>query len=499
VLRVGALNDDYRLNPEDPGRVTVGIGSVNTNIFDTLIRMDANFQLHPMLAESWEHLEDSGAWRFHLRQGVTFHNGQLFTAKAVLETMNRITLGEYGNVLNIDANSTMAVDEYTVDIKPLAPDLRLPGRITHPIFGIRAPGSDPFRGEHIGTGPFKLVEYVKDDHISVEKNVDYWGPTPQVDQIEFRFMPDPETRVAALQAQEVDIIYNVPLEAAEHLSNVGHVRALPATVGAYQAISILLTGEKPYDIAQDILVREAIGYAIDRQAIINTVFNGFAADNQTLVPPDLLGQSADKIRGYMYGPEQARALLEEAGWQDTDRDGIREKGERELMLELISGFPNGPDNRQTPKILQAQFRAVGIKLKITSVPDITSYEALLANKRGDLWLEIGNQNSASPCFNPRYLYYGRDPNPNIYQLAYAPRSVGWSVFDDEIDNCSTASNSTEAALYAANAMHILVDEARAVIPLVGLYQIWFASDEIQNFEPHPIFVMVRWDTVSVIR
>lgn len=474
------------------------MSSVNTNIFDTLIRMDTNFQLHPMLAESWEYLEADNTWRFSLRQDVSFHNGQPFTAQAVVETMNRIASGEFGNVLNIDQNSTVAVDEYTVDIKPVAPDLQLPGRIAHPIFSIQAPDSDPFKGEHIGSGPFKLVEYIKDDHISVEKNPDYWGSVPQVDQINFVFMPDPNTRVEALQAQEVDIIYNVPLDTAKQLSSVSHVRALPSTVGAYQAISILLTGQKPHDITQDVLVREAIGYAIDRQVIINTVFDGFAADNQTLVPPGLLGQSVAEIKGYTYDPERAKTLLEEAGWQDTDGDGIREKDAQSLTLELISGFPSGPDNRQTPEVLQAQLRDVGIDLKITTVPDVPNYESFLTDKQGDLWLETGNQNSASPCFNPRYLYYGRDANPNIYQLAFAPGQAGWSTFDDEADKCGTTSDATEAGQHAASAMHVLIDEARAVIPLVGLYQIWFTADNIQNFEPHPIFVMARWDTVSVV-
>lgn len=500
VLRVGALNDDYLLNPKDPGRVTVGMGSVNANIFDTLTRMDADFQVLPVLAESWEYIEESGAWYFHLRQDVTFHDGQPFTAQAVVETMNRIALNEsYAGILKIDQNSTAAVDDYTVEFRPTTLNLQLPGQITHPIFGIRAPGSDPFREEHIGTGPFKFVEYVPGDHITVEQNPDYWGTVPQVDRIEFRFMPDPDVRVAALQAQEVDIIYSVPLEAAEPLGDAGDVRVLPSNVGAYQGLGILLTGEYPYDITQDVLVREAIGYAIDHQAIIETAFDGFAAASQTLIPASVLEPYADRIKGYTHDPGRARALLEEAGWQDADGDSIREKDGRELSLELITGFPTEIANRQTPGSIQAQLRKVGIDLRIVSVSNEQAYEERLTDKQGDLWLEIGNQNTASPCFLPSLLYYGKDANPNMWQSAFTPGPAGWPAFDDEIDGCNTASNSAEAALHAANAMHILIDEARVVIPLVGLYRIWFTSDDIQNFEPHPIFVMVRWDTVSVTR
>ncbi len=500
VLRIGALDDGYRLNPEDPGRVTVGMGPVNVNIFDTLVRMDADFQFQPMLAESWEYIEESGAWYFHLRHDVTFHDGQSFTAQAVVETMNRIALNNsFAGILKIDQNSTVAVDDYTVEITPTTPNLQLPGQTANPIFGIRSPGSDPFKGEHIGTGPFRFVKYVSGGHITVEKNPDYWGTIPQVDRIEFHFMPDPDTRVVALQAQEVDIIYSVPLEAAEPLRNMSNVRVLPSNVGAYQGISVLLTGERPYDITQDVLVCEAIGYAINRQAIIDVVFDGFATASQTLVPASILGPYADKVEGYGYDLERARTLLEEAGWQDTDGDGIREKDGRELALELIVGFPTATANRQTPEIIQAQLREVGIDLIIRSVPDTPTYEEWLMEKQGDLWLEIGNQNSTSPCFLPGFLYYGTDANPNIWQLAFAPGPAGWPTFDNEIDGCNAASNSAEAALHAANAMHILIDEARAVIPLVGFYRIWFTNDNIQNFEPHPVFVMARWETVSVTR
>jgi peptide/nickel transport system substrate-binding protein len=476
------------------------MGYVNANIFDTLTRMDADFQLQPLLAESWDYIEETDTWRFHLRHDVTFHDDQPFTAQAVVETMNRIALSEsYAGILKIDQNSTAAVDDYTVEIKPTVPNLQLPGQLTHPIFGIRAPGSDPFEDEHVGTGPFKFVEYAKDDHITVERNVGYWGTTPRVGQIEFRFIPDPATRVSALQAKEIDIIYNIPLESAEPLSEASDVRVLPSNVGAYQSLSIILTGEPPYDVAQDVLLREAIGYAIDRQAIIDVAFDGFAAASQTVIPAGVLGQFADRVEGYIYDPERAVGLLEEAGWQDTDSDGTREKNGRALRLELISGFPSELANRQTPELIQSQLRAVGIELHIIGVSDDLIYEERLAGRQGDLWLEIGNQNSTSPCFLPGFLYYGKDANPNIWQLAFAPGPAGWPAFDEEMDGCSTAASSTEAALHAANAMHILIDEARVTIPLVGLYNIWFTSDKVQNFKPHPVSVMVRWDSVSVAR
>ena len=113
IIRVGAPADDYFFNPDRPGRVTLGMGYVNANIFDTLTRMDTDFNIEPMLARSWEYIEEEGVWRFYLRRGVMFHDGQRFTAGAVKETMNRIALDYLGDILKIDQNST-SIAETTI-------------------------------------------------------------------------------------------------------------------------------------------------------------------------------------------------------------------------------------------------------------------------------------------------------------------------------------------------------------------------------------------------
>ncbi|HZQ07276.1 MAG TPA: ABC transporter substrate-binding protein, partial [Anaerolineae bacterium] len=214
TLRIGALVDDYRQDVKEPGRVNIGMATVNTNIFDTLTRMDENYQVQPMLAESWEFMPPS-TWRFHLRKDVKFHNGQPFTSQAVVEDIKRLASGEnatYAGILKVNGDSAKAVDDYTVDITTTGPVL-LPAQLVHPIFGIPAPGVDLLK-QRIGTGPFKEVEYVPKDHITVAKNPDYWGEKPKVDQIIFQFFPDPNARVLALQAGNVDLIYDVPRESA---------------------------------------------------------------------------------------------------------------------------------------------------------------------------------------------------------------------------------------------------------------------------------------------
>ncbi|MDX1437761.1 MAG: ABC transporter substrate-binding protein, partial [Anaerolineales bacterium] len=284
TLNVGAVRDGYFNDPEDPERVgqaSVGMIPVNTNIFETLVTMDENFQLVPGLATSWEYDEERGVWIFNLREGVTMHNGEPFTSADVVYTMNDRATGLWASLIggDFDETSTTAVDDLTVEIK--TSNVQAPGQLAHPLWGIRADGTNPYEGEHIGTGPFMFEEYEPENFISVTKFEDYWGEPAGVDQVVFRFMPDPNTRVLALEAGEVDAIYDIPREGASTLQGVDGVDLHPATVSAYQALSVNVMGEEPYDIVRDVLVREAIGYAIDRPTLIDIALDGFAEDSQT--------------------------------------------------------------------------------------------------------------------------------------------------------------------------------------------------------------------------
>jgi peptide/nickel transport system substrate-binding protein len=495
VLRVGAPADTYRNDPADMGRVTIAMSPVNTNVFDQLTLMDANFNVKPMLAESWEYLADTKTWRFKLRQGVTFHNGTPFTAAAVVETMQRHANGPGANQLRIDENSTKAVDDFTVDITPTTPNFALPAQLVHPQFGMHAPGVN-LTEQQIGTGPFKMVEYVKGQRIVVERNPDYWGQKAAVERIEFRFFPDPQARILALQAGEVDVIYDVAPESAKVLQDEGRFTVVAGEMSASQYLMLMLSGEGQYTLGKELAVRQALGYAINREEIVATAFDGFAINTQTFVPPGVLGESASKIKGFSYDPEKAKTLLEEAGWVDGDGDGIREKDGKPLRLELINGFPSAAENSSTAEVLQAQARDVGIDLQIVATPDNPAYEQRLKDKQGDIYLEIGNQNSAATCFLLN-LYYGRSPSPGNYQVAFAPALIGINSYDDAVDTCNGTPNLAEAQAAAAEAIRISIEEVAVNIPLVGIQRIWAASDTVQNFTPHPVRIHVRWEGVSV--
>jgi ABC-type transport system substrate-binding protein len=348
----------------------------------------------------------------------------------------------------------------------------------------------------VGTGPFKFVEYTKDDHIAVERNPDYWGEKAKLDMITFRFIPDDNTRALALKAGEVQLIYDAPRELTSDLSSTPGLKVVTSQVGAYEAFYINAHGKAPYDIGADAAVREALASAVDKTSIVRDVWHGNAEVNATMIPVRILGDAASQVQGASFDPERAKQLLEQDGWIDSDGDGIREKGGRKLSLVMVVGFPTPEVHRPMPEVVQAQLKDVGVDLKIETTPDTASYEERLKAGTGDLWVELGNQNDANPCFLPDLLFYSKAPagqEPGDYARLFAPGAA----FDTAIDACRAAVSPQDVAKSATQAMHVIIDQEHIVVPVAGVFRIYAMKDTVQGFEAHASRTNQRWDTVSI--
>lgn len=491
-LIIGVDADNYRVDP--PERANIGYYPLNTNIFESLVRLTPEYQIEPLLAEAWEFVEPN-TYRFTLRQGVTFHDGTPLTAEAVVWSMGRIAMAG-GGILLLDETSTKAIDDLTVEITPAQPNRRLLQQMNHPNESILAPNSNPAE-VRIGTGPFREVEYVKGDRYVVQANETYWGEDkPQVGQITFRFFPDPTTRVLALQSGEIDIAAQVPPESAAQLATDQQFAVVTPAVGAYQALYVNIHGAEPYDLGADKAVREAMALAIDKEAIVNGVWQGFADPSTTMIPPTILGEAVSDVSPIAADPAKAGAVLDAAGWA-VGGSGIREKDGRPLKLTMVVGFPTAEIHRSMPEFIQAQLRDAGIEVEIVKTPDTATYETRLAAGEGDIWAEAGSQNDGNPCFLPDLLFSSPlpdgDPEAAMYGNAFAPGQA----FDDYIATCRTAGEIAEVQDAAAGAMRVVIDDDFVVLPLAGTRQIYGASAKVSNFEPHPSGLAQRWTGVSV--
>lgn len=490
---VAVAADQYRT---DAKRNLTGQYPLNANIYDTLVTLSPTYQVEPGLATKWE-FRSPNTYRFTLRPNVKFHDGTPFTAKDVKATIDRMA-GAGGGTVGVDAKSAVIVDDLTIDITPKRTNLRVPQQLVHPAWGIHKADSDVIN-KPVGTGPFRFLSYAKADRIVVEANDDYWGGKPTLRKITFRFMPDPNTRVLALQAGEVQVTAEVPRESAKTVAT-GELKLHTSKVGAYEAIYVNVRGaDKAYDLGRDKAVREALAYAIDKQAAVQNVWQGNAEVSQTMIPPAILGSVADQVKGTNRDAAKAKKVLDDAGWK-PGADGIREKGGRKLSLTLVNGFPSPETHKPLPEFMQAQLKEVGIDLKVVTVPDTAAYEArLAAGAQGDLWIEAGSQNDGNPCFLPALLFSSPEPGAGEEEAMYNNAFAIGAKFDSAIKRCLEATAVADVQRAGADSMKILVDEEFVVIPIAGTFRLWGATSKLLDFVAHPSGLQQRWDKVKLAK
>ncbi len=292
--------------------------SYMSNFFDGLLQRPApDGKLSPALAEKWERL-DGLTWKFELRKGVKFHNGNDFNAADVKFTFERMKDPQYSKLLNI-ANSIAAIetpDDYTVIFKTVKP---VPwfAETMHQNFIVDMESSkDRDDGDYntkpIGTGAYKFVEWVKGSYVSMAANEDYWEGAPKYKTVEIRPITEEATRFAALAGKQADIVNGVPVTLIERIEKMPHVDLIsrPARRAIYMDIS-----NKPGTPFADIRVRKAIAHAINEDEIIEKVMRGQATATAQVPDAPTVGYLPG-LQRLPYDPALAKKLLAEAGYPD---------------------------------------------------------------------------------------------------------------------------------------------------------------------------------------
>lgn len=354
-------------------------------LYNSLVWVNDAGKVVPALAESWDVSEDGTAYTFHLRQDVTFHNGEPFSADAVAFSWER---GSRPEMQWSDrwqrAQSVEKIDEYTVRVTTDAPDPLLLKVMAQqwamvPPKYIEEVGEQGFTEHPVGTGPFMFEEWTKGDRIVYKANPNYWEEgLPKVETLIFRPIPESATRVAAIQTGEVDIVTRLSAEEAQSLLGLPNVKVIryPIDRVFYIAFNNLTTGvDQP---TEDPLVRQAMNYAVDRQAIIDALFGGYAKLATGLIASPDLGYDED-LAPYPYDPEKARELLAEAGYPDG--------------FEMDFACPSGAytNFEQVCEAVAGYLDDVGIKTSLEFM-ESSRYWDLEAEKKlpplfGDSWSE----------------------------------------------------------------------------------------------------------------
>ncbi|MDT7731251.1 MAG: peptide/nickel transport system substrate-binding protein [Mycobacterium sp.] len=282
------------------------------NVFDTLVEPDDNLEMRPALAESWDVSPDQLVWTFHLRKGVTFHDGSPFTADDVVYSYRRIIDQHLANVDKFSAVSGVAAaDPATVRItvKQPTPNLltNLGGFKGMAIVQRKNVESGQIATHPVGTGPFAFQGQKSGESITLRANPAYWAGAPRVSGVTFRFISEPSTALSALQAGEIDWTDSIPAQRVAQLKDDDSLTLAVTPSNDYWYFA-LNEARPPWN---DVRVRQAIAYAIDRSAVVQATSYGTAVGNQLAIPKG--NPWYTPYDTYRHDIDKAKSLLRDAG------------------------------------------------------------------------------------------------------------------------------------------------------------------------------------------
>jgi peptide/nickel transport system substrate-binding protein len=282
------------------------------NVFDTLVEPDANLEMRPALAESWTVAPDQLTWTFRLRHGVSFHDGTPFTAADVVYSYRRIIDEKLSNVDKFSAVTDVAAptsDTVVIRVKRPTPNLltNLGGFKGMAIVSRHNVESGLIATHPVGTGPFSFASQRSGDSITLKANASYWGGAPRIPGVTFEFISEPSTALSALQAGEVDWTDSIPPQRVAQLRNDDsiHLAVTPSNDYWYLALN---EAKPPWN---DVRVRRAIAYAIDRDAIVAATSYGTSVANQLAIPAG--NPWYTRYDKYRYDVAEAKRLLADSG------------------------------------------------------------------------------------------------------------------------------------------------------------------------------------------
>jgi glutathione transport system substrate-binding protein len=422
------------------------------SFYEGLFGFDKDMKLIPVLAESYEVSKDGLVYTIKLRKGVKFHDGTDFKADAVKACLDRVTnpenkLKRYG-LYNDNIAKTEVVDDYTARItlktafSPFINQLAHPSTVMISPAALKQYGNKDIAFHPVGTGPFKFVEWKQTDYLKVAKFDGYWKKGyPKVDTITWKPVVDNNSRAALMQTGEAHFTFPVPYEQAEILKGKPDIEvvAAPSIVLRYLSMN---TQQKPFDNPK---VRQAIAYAINKEALAKVAFNGYATPAMGIAPQGV--EYAVKIGEWPYDVAKAKELMKEAGYPNG------------FETELWSAY-NHTTAQKVTQFIQQQLQQIGIKTRITLL------EAGQRVEKVESWQD--------PATAPVRLYYvgwststgeadwalrpllgGESWPPKLFNTAYYKNPK----VDADIKNAQLTTDSKEKAKLYDDAQHTIWNDA----------------------------------------
>ena len=481
-LTIGIAVEPETLDPGDA--VYVQEQFILQSLFDSLLSISADGELHPGLAITWEPNADFSDFTFTLREDVKFHDGTAFKADAVKASFDHIVseavLESGGKSLLQDHKyvETTAVDDYTVKIKFGAPYPLFLRDAARQWLAISSPaaltkfGKDYGRNP-VGTGPFKFVEWDAQTQIVIERNIDYdWAPEfaahagpAYLDRVSFRILPEAATRLTAFETGEILLASEPPASDANALVDTGKAALENFAQPGVPAILLITTSKAPTD---DVNVRKALILSVNQQELAKTDFQSFGLPANSVISPTTWGYDVKAASLYSFNLDQAKKLLEDAGWFDSNSDGVREKDGEALSID----WPDNPTwSKAFNELVIGYLANTGFAVKYRSMDDGAQYEEMLA----------GN-------YTLTYTYWTRpDPSPlrNLFHSENGDGGGAWANFKNaELDAAlADADTNIDANIRKDNyakAQNIIMENALA-IPMFSVNTTYLVAPAVKQF------------------
>ncbi|HCT5822514.1 TPA: nickel ABC transporter, nickel/metallophore periplasmic binding protein [Citrobacter sedlakii] len=438
------------VGPLNPHLYTPNQMFAQSMVYEPLVKYQADGSVKPWLAKSWTHTADGKTWTFTLRDDVTFSNGEPFDAPAaaenfrvVLDNRQRHAWLELANQI-VDVKA-LGKTELQITLKsayyPFLQELSLPRpfRFIAPsqfkdnetLRGIKAP---------IGTGPWVLKESKLNQYDVLVRNERYWGDKPPLRQITVKVIPDPTTRAVAFETGDVDLLYGneglLPLDTFARFSqNPAYRTQLSQPI---ETVMLALNSAKAP--TNELAVREALNYAVNKKSLIDNALYGTQQVADTLFAPSVPYANIG-LKPRQYDPQQAKTLLENAGWKLPAGKDIREKMGQPLRIEL-SFIGTDALSKSMAEIIQADMRKIGVDIALIGEEESSIY----ARQRDGRFGMIFNRTWGAPYDPHAFMSSMRVPSHADYQaqqgLADKP------IIDKEIGEVlETTDETTRQALY----------------------------------------------------
>jgi peptide/nickel transport system substrate-binding protein len=428
VLRIGLTQDWDSLNPT-AGFLVSEYEIWNLHYATLTDKAADDFATTPGLAESWEASEDGLTYTYTLREGLLWSDGEPLTAEDVAWNINTAREQEWTNHISTVQNlEATVIDDRTVEVTSSVPDPKLPTldiyllpkHIWEPVAtdGEAIVSYDGLDG--VGSGPFTISEFVDQQSVTLVANPNYWaweGEEPAIDKVIFRFFSNPDAMVAALQQAEIDAAQSIPASSVETLEADPDIEVVAGLQGGFDEIALnggAIEGQ-PHPALLDIEVRKAIGYALDREALIEDLWFGLAEPADTISPsadPEWMPEISDD-QSFTYDPDRANQILDEAGYADTDGDGVRETpdGEPIVLRHLVN--TNTDLGAPVAELFVGWMDQIGIDVELQSVDSDQTYELIIAGDYDTFywgWVPFVDPDPMLSYFTEAELYSYNDAN-----------------------------------------------------------------------------------------